>query len=386
MAVEEKNNKYNFDEYIRHGEPSQREKAEAWKTAIGLQAVDGLKPSQYLVETAQKHIVGELTIDEVRKEIDNYYIRKESRTNEERGEEEADKVSANITKLLASPTFAFNYAGLTAIHRHIFEGVYKFAGKIRDYDITKREWVLDNDTVLYVNSLDLRMAIEYDLEQERQFSYKGLTKDETIEHLAKFVSGIWQIHPFGEGNTRTTAVFTIKYLRMLGFEADNSLFAEHSWYFRNALVRANYRNVAKGIEQEPVFLIRFFRTLLLGEQHELKNRYCHIRWKEDDPTSTLQAPNKYPTSTEQVQDKLKPSSPYIEQLVMAIDEEEYSIKEMMTRLNLKDRVNFLNLYLNPAMQTGFVRMLYPDSPRHPRQRYLLTVKGLAFIKDNTNEH
>ena len=383
--MEDKINPYNFDEYIRHGEPSQREKAEAWKTAIGLQAVDGLKPSQYLVETAQKHIEGELTIDEVRKEINNYYIHKASRTKVEHGEEEADKVSANITKLLASPTFAFNYAGLIAIHRHIFDGVYKFAGMIRDYDITKREWVLDNDTVMYVNSLDLRMAIEYDLEQERKFSYKGLTKDETIEHLANFVSGIWQIHPFGEGNTRTTAVFTIKYLRMLGFEADNTLFAEHSWYFRNALVRANYRNVAKGIVQEPIFLIRFFRTLLLGEQHDLKNRYCHIHWKGDDPTSTQQVPNKYPTSTELVQDKLKPSSQYIAQLVVAIGEEEISIKEMMARLKLKDRVNFLNLYLNPAMQEGFVRMLYPDSPRHPRQRYLLTVKGLAFIKDGSEQ-
>jgi len=178
--------------------------------------------------------------------------------------------------------------GLTSIHRRIFEGVFKFAGKIRDYDITKKEWVLRGDTVLYVGAEDLRRAIEYDLQQEKEFSYKNLSLDDTVEHLAKFISGLWQIHPFGEGNTRTTAVFTIKYLRSMGFSVNNDLFAQHSWYFRNALVRANYRNRLKNIEPEPLFLVRFFRNLLLGENNELRNRYMIINppeeWKAEVET------------------------------------------------------------------------------------------------------
>lgn len=260
----------NFDEYIKQGEPQKREKGYAWQTAIGLQAVDGLKPSEYLIETARKHIEGDITIDEVQQLIKNYYDSKDVRSEKDSDTEEADKVSANIAKLLNERSFAFTVAGFTAIHRRIFDGVFKFAGKIRDYNITKKEWVLRGDTVLYVSAEDLHRAIEYDLEQEKNFSYKGLSLDEVVEHIAKFVSNLWQIHPFGEGNTRTTAVFAIKYLRSIGFGVNNDLFAEHSWYFRNALVRANYRNVRKGIEPDMRFLNLFFRNLIMGERNELK--------------------------------------------------------------------------------------------------------------------
>ena len=202
-----------FDEYIRQGEPEQQEKAGYWQTAIGLQAVDGLKTSDYLKETARKHIEGEIDIDQARELIKSYYQSKSVHEPDDDEKQEADKVSANITKILSSKTFDFSTNGLVSLHRRIFEGVFKHAGKIREYDITKKEWVLEGDTVNYLNWEDLRRAIDYDLEQERQFSYKGISQDAMITHISRFVSGLWQIHAFGEGNTRTTAVFTILYLR-----------------------------------------------------------------------------------------------------------------------------------------------------------------------------
>ena len=279
-----------FEEYIRQNEPDSRQKAYAWRTAIGLQAVDGLKPSEYLIDTARKHIEGEIDIDEAQKLIKSYYQSKTTRTSVDDDLEEADVVSAHIAKLLGEQSFAFSVVGITSIHRRLFEGVFKFAGRIRDYDITKKEWVLRGDTVLYVNSEDIRRALEYDLEQERNFVYAGLAHGQMVEHIAKFVSGLWQIHPFGEGNTRTVAVFTIKYLRSIGFYVENDLFANHSWYFRNALVRANYRNAVKGVEPDMKYLVRFFRNLLLGENNELRNRYMVIDAPLTSPATRVKNP------------------------------------------------------------------------------------------------
>ena len=284
-----------FDEYLRQGEPLQKERAENWKTAIGLQAVDGLQPSAYLIDVAKRNIEGEISLDETRKLIDSYYQSKTVRTPKDEDEEEADKVSANIAKILASKTFAFNTNGYVSLHRRIFEGVFKHAGEIRQYDISKKEWVLEGDSVNYLNWEDLRRALDWDIEQEKNFQYKGLSDDEKIEHIAKFISGIWQIHAFREGNTRTTAIFTIQYLRSLGYEVNNEMIAKHSWYFRNALVRANYRNINKDIEYSPIYLVRFFRNLLLGESWVLKNRYLHIdptdEWKVQPRLATPQVPH-----------------------------------------------------------------------------------------------
>ena len=378
-----------FDEYIRQSEPDRQQRAYAWQTAIGLQAVDGLKPSEYLKDMARRHIEGEMTIDEVREQIKSYYQSKANREPDDEGKQEADKVSANITKILSTRTLDFSTNGYISLHRRIFEGVLKFAGKIREYDIMKKEWVLNGDSVSYLNWEDLRRAIDYDLEQERNFSYAGLSADEIVAHIARFVSGLWQIHAFGEGNTRTTAVFTILYLRSIGFEVSNNLFADHSWYFRNALVRANYKNAQKGIDYTPVYLERFFRNLLLGDQWDLRNRYLHItpscEWKNQpnlaDTTETGQAQDKFRTSSGQAQDKVHTDNPEIERLVAVIGKEQMSVKMMMEKLQLKGRDNFLRLYLFPALEEGFVTLLYPDKPRHPRQKYLLTVKGLALLSE-----
>lgn len=374
----------NFDEYIRQGEPAKRERADAWRVAIGLQAVDGLKTSEYLQETARRNIEGEITIDQAREMVKQYYVTKTTHDEDDAEKEEADRVSSNISKLLQTDAFTYSVAGLAAIHRAIFEGVFKHAGQFREYDISKKEWVLRGDSVLYGRWQDLRMAIEYDLEQERQFNYSTLNKGQMMEHLAKFVAGIWQTHPFREGNTRTTAVFTIKYLRSQGFNVNNQMFEQHSWYFRNALVRANYRNLEKGINYEPIFLVRFFRNLLLGENNILKNRYMIINppeeWKMPESEQT---PDKYRTSTGQVQDKFFTDNYNIIEIIKVIANNQLSVKEMMAGLNLKGRDNFLNLYLSPAIAEGYVRLLYPKSPRHPRQKYLLTVKGLALYNELT---
>ena len=365
-----------FDQYIRQGEPDKREKAYAWSTAIGLQAVDGLQTSEYLQQTARRHIEGEISIEEVRDLVKTYYQSKTLRESDDDDKQEADKVSANITKVLSSKTLDFSTSGYISVHRRVFEGVFKHAGTLRKYDITKREWVLDGDTVNYLNWEDLRRAIDYDIEQEKSFSYKGLSSDEMISHISRFVSGLWQIHAFCEGNTRTTAVFTILYLRSIGFQVNNELFANHSWYFRNALVRANYKNAVKGIDYTPVYLERFFRNLLLGEQWELRNRYLHIKAPEQAPE---QAQDKYRTSTGQVENTFHTDNVNIKNLIKIIGDKEMSVKAMMESIGLKGRDNFLNQYLTPALTQGYVRMLYPKSPRHPRQKYLLTPKGIGLL-------
>lgn len=269
-----------FEKYLRTPEPSVRERADHWRTAIGLQAVDQLTVSDFLKQTAQEHIEGQISVDEAEKRIKTYYQAKEARLPEDDEKEEADKVAMNITKLLGEQSFTFGVTGLAAIHRQIFKGVFKHAGQFRDYDITKKEWVLDGDTVLYSRWQDLRMALEYDLDREMQFDYTNLAMPDAIRHIADFVAGIWQIHPFREGNTRTTAIFTIKYLRSIGFkQINNDLFEQHSWYFRNALVRANYKNVAKAVNPDSSYLVAFFRNLLLNEQTPLHNRDLHILQK-----------------------------------------------------------------------------------------------------------
>ena len=265
-----------FEEYIRQSEPHKREKGYAWQTAIGLQAVDGLKPSEYLKEKARQHIEGDITIDEVKQLVDSYYKSKVARSSSEDRTEEADKVSARITEILSENTFTFSPIEYLAIHRHLFEGIFSHAGQIRDYNITKNEWVLKGATVLYASAGSIRETLEYDFSQEKIFDYKNLNIDEAIRHIARFVSGIWQIHAFGEGNTRTTAVFTIKYLHTFGFNFSNETFANHSWYFRNALVRANYNDLTKGVSATTEFLEKFFRNLILNEQNELKNRNLQI--------------------------------------------------------------------------------------------------------------
>ena len=264
-----------FKEYIRESEPDKRDKGYAWHTAIGLQAVDGLKTSEYLVHTAVRNIEGEISFKEANTLLQAYYRENPSRNAGDRTEE-ADKVSARIAVLLSENAFSFTPNELLSIHRKLFTGIYPQAGRIRDYNITKKEWVLDGATVIYGSATELGATLDYDFSEEKKFSYRNLSMDEIIHHLALFVSRLWQIHVFGEGNTRTTAVFFIKYLRTLGFDVTNDIFAENAWYFRNALVRANYNDLKNGIHETTEYLELFLRNLLLNEHHPLQNRTLHI--------------------------------------------------------------------------------------------------------------
>ena len=268
-----------FEEYSKEKEPAKYYKTYAWKTAIGLQQVDGLEPSEYLIKTAEQSINGDISFDDVHKLITTYY--KENKSQAERTEE-ADKVSVRIAQMISENSFVFSPIELITIHKRLFEGIYSHAGRIRDYNISKQEWVLDGDTVIYGNAYSLRETLDYDLNLEKNFDYSGLSTEEAIKHIARFISNLWQIHIFGEGNTRTTAVFLIKYLSKLGFNVTNDIFAEHSWYFRNALVRANYNNRAKNVTETTYYLELFFRNLLLDEDNILSNREMHIAFKEID--------------------------------------------------------------------------------------------------------
>ena len=272
-----------FKEYIRQSEPSKRDKGYAWHTAIGLQAVDGLKPSKYLIDTAIKNIEGDISIDEAQELLNTYYEENPKADTDDRTEE-ADKVAVRIAKILSEKAFSFTPNEYISIHKKLFAGIYGHAGKLRDYNITKKEWALNGATVLYGSASELRATLDYDFAEEKKFSYKNLSMEDIIHHLALFVSRLWQIHVFGEGNTRTTAVFFIKYLRTLGFDVTNDIFAENAWYFRNALVRANYNDLKNGVHETTEYLELFLRNLLLDEKNELHNRSMHIsgRFKETD--------------------------------------------------------------------------------------------------------
>lgn len=265
-----------LSEYIKQGEPNRVEKTKTWETAIGLQDVDGLKPSKYLIKTAKEHIEGTIDIEEVKTRIDEYYEAQGSRKNFEKENEEADKVAVRITEILSEKAFNFSPTELLNIHKRLFKDIFDGAGLYRDYNFTKKEWVLNGDTVIYASFDTIKETLEYDFDQEKNFSYKGLSLDESIKHLCKFTSNIWQVHPFCEGNTRTTAVFIIKYLRTFGFNINDEVFAENSWYFRNSLVRANYKNFEKNVFEDISFLEKFFYNLLTSTNNELKNRYTHI--------------------------------------------------------------------------------------------------------------
>ena len=334
-----------FEEYLKEKEPQKREKGYAWHTAIGLQAVDGLETSEYLISTAKKNIEGDITLDEANDLIQSYYKENSIRTNPNRTEE-ADKVSVRIAMLLSEKSFVFSPAQYISIHSRLFNGIYNHAGKIRDYNITKKEWVLDGDTVMYGGAFDLRATLEYDFSLERDFSYKGLSMEQTLKHLAVFISRLWQIHIFSEGNTRATAVFFIKYLKTLGFNVTNDIFAENAWYFRNALVRANYTNLSKGIHETTEFLELFLRNLLLGEINELKNRNLHI-------SCTLETPKCQSIDTNvtldvtldemQILSVLKQNPKTTQkQLSMTINKSDRTVKRIISSLQEKGYIERIN--------------------------------------------
>ncbi len=385
-------------------------KAEAWQTAIGLQAADRLSTSDYLRQTAQKHIDGKIDIGQVNELITRYYLEMNAQDASDSETEDADKVAVNIVRILLSEKLDLSIEGLSTLHRSIFDGVYENAGTPRTTEMSKREWVLGGDSISFTEGEQLLPSLEYCISKEKYFSYDGISTDSLISHLSEFISEIWHLCPFGEGNSRFTTLFTILYLNYLGINFKFDTFKNDSWYFHNALVRAKYRDLVKNINYETIYLERFFRNLLLGEQWDLRNRYLHVRpaaeWsvqpKGNSDTRTGQVQIKYKTKREQEEDKKTSRKSTVENvenevkkgieeqnclenpnilfLAVVIGERFLSVKEIMEGLRLKGRDNFLKLYLSPALDNKLVTPLYPKSPRHPRQKYLLTQKGLDLLK------
>lgn len=326
-----------LSEYIKQGEPEKQEKAKTWETAIGLQDVDGLKPSEYLLDTAKEHIEGNINIDEAKKRINSYYEQSNERNNED-NTEEADKVSVRIAEILSEKAFNFSPTEMLNIHKRLFTGIYKGAGKYREYNFTKKEWILNDDTVTYSSYETIKETIEYDFNQEKNFSYKDLSLDDTISHLSRFISNIWQVHPFCEGNTRTTAVFLIKYLRTFGFNVNDEIFADNSWYFRNALVRANYKNYKKNVFEDITFLEKFFYNLLTNTKYELKNRYMHIDYIE---------------TIEEISSNVSSLS-LEEQAILNIIKNNPSIKQEDIALQINKSVRTIKNYMSEMQKKGII--------------------------------
>ena len=351
---EDKRWQFELEEYIRQGEPEQAEKSEAWQIAIGLQQVDGLKTSSYLLDTAKEHIEGKISIDEAQKRIQSYYEERTDRKETEDETKEADIVSSRITQLLGEKTFQFSPAEWMTIHRRLFEGVFDHAGKIRTYNITKKEWVLKGETVIYASWNGIKDTLDYDFRTEKEFSYERLSLNESIKHLVKFASDIWQIHPFAEGNTRATAVFIIKYMKTFGLKVDNDAFKKHSWYFRNALVRANYNDLKNGIHATTKYLEMFFSNLLMGTDYELKNRYMHVDYvAEQNNTESQSINSKVPmvqndtlkcTLEEMAVIRLISENPVItqKQLVNATGKSISTVKRIMSSLQEKGYIRRVN--------------------------------------------
>ena len=302
------------------------------ETGIGLQDVDGLKNSHYFMEQADKYIKGEISLEQLDALINKYY---ENKPEEDERSEEADIVSNRIAQIISEDAFVLTVGQLISIHKRLFEGVFSHAGKLRDYNFIKREWVLDGRSVIYGDYREIKTMLEYDFESERTFKYEGLTKDEVIEHIATFTSNLWQIHPFQEGNTRTTAVFLIKYLRSLGFDVTNDVFAKNAWYFRNSLVRANFRYIQKGVYDDKRFIVLFLRNLLLGEKNKLKNR--DLRVNVDKNEDTLSQREIRVLALIKTNPKIK-----IDELARAVEVSERTIKSILAALVKENKIKRIN--------------------------------------------
>lgn len=279
MAYEERYKE--FEQYLTSGEPGVEERARNWSIAIGLQDVDGLKPSEFLLEQAKANIEGRISSAEVGRRLEKYYSQKSVREIAEAdGTLQADNVSDRINLLLEEKAFVFSPMELSRIHGFLFKGILPHAGQFRTYNITKNQWILDGETIEYGSAGSLMKLLTFDFAEEKKFDYSAVSSTEAIRHIVRFISDIWQIHAFGEGNTRTTAVFLIKYLRSFGFVVNNESFEKHSWFFRNALVRSQYENIPKGVHRTFEPLERFMNFTVFSIPADLRNRTLHIRWTE----------------------------------------------------------------------------------------------------------
>jgi len=254
-----------FREDIPYEEAQQQYTQENWEIGFGLQAIDGLKPSEYLVELAEKQTLGKLTYEEVEINLKRYYEENPVALPNL----EADISSMRIAEILADPSFTFSPVMLLGIHRKLFSGIDTFqfpVGEFRTINMTKKEPVLNGATVAYTDYGMIKETLTWDFQQEKSKDYRGKSLEAIAHEVMSFISGVWQVHPFREGNTRTIAVFAIKYLRTFGFEINNEPFKNHSRFFRDALALAN----AGRLQQTDKYLRMFTENVLLNGNYDLK--------------------------------------------------------------------------------------------------------------------
>ena len=261
-----------INDYVETETPKNYVKQLEWDMAIGLQEVDNLKPSKYLKKLLQENVTGEKTIYEVEKELKEYYVEKEKNNDVNHNEFECDLVSTRIVELLQEDNFELSVDYLKYVHKYLFQDVYEFAGEFRKVDFSKHERILNNDSVAYGDHKLLEQSLDYDISLEKKKNYREMNIVDLINSITDFSSRIWQIHPFREGNTRTTALFIEKYLVSMGYNVDNTMFKDKSVYYRNALVRSNYFNNYLNIKEDNSFLIKFYENLLLGKNNNLHSR------------------------------------------------------------------------------------------------------------------
>ncbi len=347
-----------LEQYLASGEPGVEERARNWSMAIGLQDVDQLKPSEFLLEQAKANIEGKISSEEVGRKLEEYYSQKSIREKAEAdGTFEADQVADRINLLLAEKAFTLSPMELSRIHSFLFKGVLPHAGQFRTYNITKNQWILDGESISYGSAGSLSELLTYDFGEEKKFDYGNVSSVEAIKHIARFISDIWQIHAFGEGNTRTTAVFLIKYLRSFGFDVNNESFEKHSWFFRNALVRSQYENIPKRIHRTFEPLERFMNFAVFGIPADLRNRTLHIRWDDSKPENEVSDISKHQN------DVLKTSS-------------------LPTKLSLKEMAVIRQIHGNPnisikaiAVNTQLSKSTIDRIVRSLKEKRLLTRIG-----------
>lgn len=254
--------------YVSTGEGTPATRSTAWNIGFGLQAADGLTPSDYAVEQSEEQISGKATYAEIEHRLREYHSSRKGETEHF----EADIVSTRISSILQTESFVFTPPMLRHIHRHLFDGVFRddWVGRWRQINLTKKEPVLREDSVPYAPFHLVGEMLDYDFgqEKERQTRYPQTGRHEIASSAFGFVSGLWQIHPFREGNTRTTAVFAILYFRQLGFTISDEPFASNSQYFRDALVLDNTFNPDF---KNPAPLRRFMEKMLFDPSIELKD-------------------------------------------------------------------------------------------------------------------
>lgn len=277
---------------IRQNDPESSAKCAVWLTAIGLQGVDNLLPSPLLLEMAKRHIEGGIELSTVRERILHVYKSRENRDGTDEATREADLVSMRIAEILGENDFRFHPDHYLEIHRRLFQDIHRNPGGIRSHNLSKNEWILNGESVVYGEADAIPGTLVLDFERGKEFFRAKQPVAQSIPHITRFIADIWKIHPFAEGNTRTTAVFMIGYLKALGFPPNTAIFAEHSWYFRNALVRASYECPRSGISCTTVFLEHFLENMLLGTDHPLKNRFLHIDFGKSPPSTQPQLHQK----------------------------------------------------------------------------------------------